>query len=132
MKTAKTSTAFGSKFFVAIWTAILLFSGSAFAQEAAAKEMTIKGEVLDLSCYMKSGAKGPDHKSCAAGCLKNGNPIGILSTDGKVYLVLEDHKNADPYKELKNHPAEQVSLTGTIQERNGLPGIILAKMEVAK
>ena len=113
-------------------TMTLFFTSNTFAQDSAGQEMTVKGEVLDLSCYMKSGAKGPEHKSCAAGCLKNGNPIGILGSDGKVYLVIEDHKNADPYKELKNHPAEQVSVSGTFQNRNGLPSIILAKMETVK
>jgi hypothetical protein len=108
------------------------FVCSASAQDAAGKEASLTGEVLDLSCYMKSGAKGPEHKSCATGCLKNGNPVGLLASDGKVYLVVEDHKNADPYKELINHPAEQVTLTGTIQNRNGMPGIVLSKMVLAK
>ena len=121
----------GSKLFAAILLAASIGS-QANAQDAAAKEATLTGEVLDLSCYVKSGAKGPEHKSCATGCLKNGNPIGLLASDGKVYLVVEDHKNADPYKELKNHPAEQVKLTGTLQNRNGLPGIVLAKMELTK
>ncbi|MDO1444946.1 hypothetical protein Q0590_01720 [Rhodocytophaga aerolata] len=108
------------------------FASTASAQEAAAKETSLTGEVLDLSCYMKSGAKGPEHKSCATGCLKNGNPVGLLASDGKVYLVVEDHKNADPYKELITHPAEQVKLTGTLQTRNGMPGLVLSKMEMAK
>ena len=108
------------------------FASTASAQEVAAKETSLTGEVLDLSCYMKSGAKGPEHKSCATGCLKNGNPVGLLASDGKVYLVVEDHKNADPYKQLITHPAEQVKLTGTLQTRNGMPGLVLSKMEMAK
>jgi hypothetical protein len=121
----------GSKVVAAVLLSAF-FAATASAQEAAAKETSLTGEVLDLSCYMKSGAKGPEHKSCAAGCLKNGNPVGLLASDGKVYLVVEDHKNADPYKELINHPAEQVKLTGTLQNRNGMPGIVLSKMELAK
>jgi hypothetical protein len=108
------------------------FVSTASAQEVAAKETSLTGEVLDLSCYMKSGAKGPEHKSCATGCLKNGNPVGLLASDGKVYLVVEDHKNADPYKQLITHPAEQVKLTGTLQTRNGMPGLVLSKMEMSK
>jgi hypothetical protein len=121
-----------SKWMATLLVSLCVFTGNAFAQDKAGKEVSIKGEVLDLSCYMKNGAKGPDHKGCATGCLSKGNPIGILSTDGKVYLVVEDHKNAKPYEDLKGLAAEQVTVTGTLQERNGLPGIVLAKTETAK
>lgn len=110
----------------------LLLTGNAFAQEKSGQSMTMKGEVLDMSCYMKSGAKGPDHKGCASSCLKKGNPVGLLGSDGKVYLMVEDHDNAAPYKELANHAAEQVTITGTFQNRNGMPGIIVAKAETEK
>jgi hypothetical protein len=99
-----------------------------FAQEAATKQVTLKGEVLDLDCYVKNEAKGPDHKSCAAACLKNGNPVGLLASDGKVYLIVPDSKNAQPYQEVRNHAAEQVSITGVVHTRNGLPGIIPSKV----
>lgn len=120
------------KFAAITLVCLSFFAASALAQDNAGKEISVKGEVLDLSCYMKSGAKGPDHKSCATGCLSKGNPIGILSSDGKVYLVVEDHKNAKPYEELKALAAEQVTVTGTFQDKNGLPGIVLAKTEAAK
>lgn len=132
MNTAKTSASLLTKFCMALFAMICISTGTLFAQAKSGQELTVKGEVLDLSCYMKSGAKGAEHKGCATGCLKNGNPVGLLTADGKVYLLVEDHKNADPYTQIKTLPAEQVTVTGTFQERNGLPGIVLAKMEVAK
>lgn len=120
------------KFAATTLVCLSFFAGSAMAQDNAGKEISVKGEVLDLSCYMKSGAKGAEHKGCATGCLSKGNPIGILGSDGKVYLVVEDHKNAKPYEDLKGLAAEQVTVTGTYQDRNGMPGIVLAKTETAK
>ena len=53
---------------------------------------TVTGEILDMKCYMASGAHGPDHKECAAKCVKGGSPIGILADDSKVYLLIEGDK----------------------------------------
>ena len=37
---------------------LTVFTMSSFAQD---KETTVKGELLDLDCYMASGAHGNDH-----------------------------------------------------------------------
>ena len=37
---------------------------------------------------MASGAHGDGHKSCATTCIKGGGPMGVLTSDGKVYLLL--------------------------------------------
>jgi hypothetical protein len=92
-------------------------------------EVNLSGEVLDLSCFMASGAKGEGHKQCAASCINNGMPIGLLASDGKVYLLVEDHKNKEPYQKLKEHAAEQVAVTGKYFERNGMPAIVIGKVE---
>lgn len=92
-------------------------------------EVNLSGEVLDLSCFMASGAKGEGHKQCAASCINNGMPIGLLAADGKVYLLVEDHKNKDPYQKLKELAAEQVAVTGKYFERNGMPAIVIGKVE---
>ena len=41
---------------------------------------TVTGEILDMKCYMTSGAHGEGHKDCAAMCIKGGAPMGILAT----------------------------------------------------
>src|SRR5690606_29190583 len=90
-----------------ISTAILMifFSTAGFGQTS----QTLKGEVLDLSCYMTSGATGKGHKACAQGCLDKGLPAGILNkADGKVYLLVEDHKKSDAYKSALKHAADNV------------------------
>lgn len=114
-----------------------LFSSTAISQgkpesKATGGKVTLKGEVLDLACYVAQGAKGAEHKKCADACVKGGAPIGILTEDGKVYLCVEDHKKSEPYEKLKGFAAEKVSVTGTVYNRGGLQGIVVEAVEPAK
>lgn len=115
-----------AQFFGLILTAFLfIFSTSAFAQS---KE-TIKGEVLDMSCYMTKGAKGQGHKKCAQSCLDKGLPAGILSEDGQIYLLVEDHSAADAYKKTLEHAAETVKVTGKVVTKNGMKSLVVEKVK---
>src|SRR5690349_16392817 len=100
---------------------VAFIAAGAHAQQGTS---TITGEVLDMACYMKSSAHGDGHKDCAAMCIKGGSPMGILTSDNKVYLLVENHDKADAYAEAKKHAGEQVTVTGTISERNGMNAII--------
>lgn len=103
---------------------LLLLAFISVAAHAQQSTSSISGEVLDMSCYMKSGAHGDGHKDCAAGCIKGGSPMGILTSDNKVYLLVENHDKAAAYAEAKKHPGEQVTVTGTVSEKNGINAII--------
>ena len=92
---------------------------------------TVTGEILDMKCYMTSGEHGPDHKDCAAMCIKGGSPMGILSDDGKVYLLIQG-KDAGPFEEAKKHAGETVTVTGTLSEKNGVQALILTEVKVKK
>ena len=107
-----------------LFTLLLVFFISVAAHAQQSSTTTITGEVLDMACYMKSGAKGEGHKDCAAGCIKGGSPMGILTSDNKVYLLLENHDKATAYAEAKKHAGEQITVTGTLSERNGVNAII--------
>src|SRR5258705_9781206 len=71
---------------------------------------TVTGEILDMKCYMASGEHGDGHKECAATCIKGGSPMGILTEDGKVYLLIKGSKNAEAYDNAKKFAGEQVTL----------------------
>ena len=90
---------------------------------------TVTGEILDMKCYMASGAHGDGHKQCAATCIKAGSPMGILTDDGKVYLLIADSKDSDPYDDAKKFAGEKVTLTGTISEKNGVQAIIVSEVK---
>jgi hypothetical protein len=105
-------------------TSLTVLSLSSFAQT---KETTVKGEVLDMDCYIASGAHGADHKSCADMCINGGGPIGLLTGDGKVYLLVSGHNKKEPYEELKKHAGEEVTVTGTLTEKDGIKGIVVTE-----
>ena len=90
---------------------------------------TVTGEILDMKCYMASGAHGDGHKECAATCIHGGAPMGILTDDGKVYLLIEGSKNSDAYDEAKKFAGEKVTLTGTFSEKNGVQALIVTEVK---
>ena len=88
--------------------------------EPKGDEATIKGEVIDLWCYLEGGDHGADHKDCATMCAKAGNPIGILDEKGNIHVVmgLKEHQ---PGKELlSDKMAETVTVTGTVVKKGGV------------
>jgi hypothetical protein len=87
--------------------------------------LTLTGEVLDMACYSASGASGEGHKSCASMCIKGGSPMGLLTSDGKVYLIVENHDKKDAYAEAQKHAGEQITATGTLSDKGGLNAIIV-------
>lgn len=103
---------------------LTVFSLSAFGQNKS-KNMTVKGEVLDMACYMAKGAHGPGHAQCAKMCLSQGAPAGLLTASGKVYLLVGDHGNATPYKNARKDGAKQVTVTGKYQNRNGVQALVV-------
>lgn len=100
-------------------------------ESAAGKTQTLTGEILDLACYVGHEAKGEKHKSCAQACISGGAPMGLLTSDGHVYLLVENHEMKKPYDELKSKAAEQMKVTGTVQERGGLPAIVVTAVAKA-
>ncbi len=91
---------------------------------------TITGEILDMKCYMSSGARGDGHKDCAASCVKRGAPMGIITDEDKVYLLIEDGKKAEAYEDAKKHAGDKVTITGTVTEKGGVQAIIVSEIKV--
>src|SRR5438093_7888123 len=69
------------------------------AAPAFAATQTVQGQIIYRECYMhdmvnnttdnhKMGAK--DVAACATACAKKGNPLALLTTDGKVYTIAGD------------------------------------------
>lgn len=89
---------------------------------------TVKGEILDLVCYLAHGGQGKDHISCAVKCIKEGAPVGILSEDGQVYLIVE-HEKVKAYRDAKGMPGQIVKVTGKLIRSGGLQAIQISKVE---
>ena len=98
----------------------------ALGAPAFAKTETVKGQVVDMSCYnMDKSNTGVDHKmpkgetkDCAIACAKGGKPLALLTTDGKVYEIaggLAADKNA----KLIAHISHTVEVTGDVMDHGG-------------
>ncbi len=90
---------------------------------------TVTGEILDMKCYMASGAHGDGHRECAATCIDGGSPMGILTDDGTVYLIIKDSKKSNAYDEVAKHAGEKVTLTGTVSEKGGVQALIVSEVK---
>lgn len=93
--------------------------------EAAGETVTLKGEVVDLACYMAHEGKGEKHEKCAKACLTGGAPAGILGADGSVVLLVEDHGAKKPYKAVLELAGKQAEVTGKKFTRGGLTGVVV-------
>ncbi|MBI3928949.1 MAG: hypothetical protein HY319_25630 [Armatimonadetes bacterium] len=112
----------------------LVFSGfagmPALAQpEHESKSVTVQGEVLDLACYLGEGAQGAEHAECAVKCLKAGQPMGLKASDGKVYLLVSSHEDDKPFKQAMDLGGQQVSVTGSLFEKDGMKAIEVASVK---
>ena len=105
-----------------------MLAGGLWATSAIAAETeTLKGEVVDLMCYLDHGAKGDKHAGCAEKCIKSGGPVGLLTADDQVYLVVGVHEPIND--QLAPLAAKTVTLKGKVVERNGMKMIENAEIE---
>ena len=91
--------------------------------EHGGHDVTVKGEVLDLSCYVAHGAKGEEHSGCAKKCVKGGQPMGLLTSDGIVYLLYAPHDDASAYEQTKDFAGKSVEIQGKEAAKSGIKGI---------
>ncbi len=88
---------------------------------------TLTGEIIDLACYLPhpETGRGPGHRKCAETCVKKGLPMGLLTDDKQVYVLLEDHENPKPYAALKEQAAQTVTVEGTKVSGGGTQGFVV-------
>lgn len=114
---------------ILIMILILISFTIAFSQQVK----TIKGEVIDVSCYVAAGAKGVQHKTCALACLQVGEPAGILEEGtGKVYIVVTEDHMTNPSQKVLPFVAKMVEVTGTVYERGGVSTINIKNIKEIK
>jgi len=88
--------------------------------KAVPKPVTLKGELVDMGCYVSHGAMGEKHKGCATKCVAGGMPMGLLTSDNKLFLLTLNHDNPDPYNKAKGMMAAMVEVTGMVAERDSI------------
>jgi hypothetical protein len=115
-------------FGMSIVAGLLLAIGANLSTAKAAETKTIKGEVVDMMCYLDHGAKGEKHAACAKKCIESGGPVGILTEDKQLYLIIGDHKPMN--KELAELAAKTITVKGEVVERDGIK--MIQKCEIEK
>ena len=71
------------------WTATTVAAG-VDKKPQPGKLATVTGEIVDLSCYLQLGKHGDKHKSCGTKCIQAGEPVGLLTKAGAVYMLMEE------------------------------------------
>lgn len=75
-----------------LFATALVSSAPAFA---AGERIQVTGEAIDTWCYFSGVMGGADavqgsaHHTCALWCAAGGIPVGLLTEDGDVYMVLK-------------------------------------------
>ena len=89
------------------------------------------GEIVDFSCYLQLGKHGEAHRACGQKCVQNGNPVGLLTKDGALYMLMpEEH---DPRRDggvslaavATDHMGHIVEVNGTEASVNGYNAIFI-------
>ena len=95
------------------------------------KPITATGEIIDLSCYLQLGKHGEKHVSCGKKCLQAGQPIGLLTKDGTVYMLMDEEH--DPRRDgqttfrqaATDHLGHIMQVDGTEASHAGLKAIFV-------
>jgi hypothetical protein len=106
---------------------LLLLPAPGRGADAEAEQVTMKGEIVDLACYLPRGEKGrgPSHEECAEMCAKGGAPLGLLGDDGTVLLLVEDHQKAAAYTQVKELAGKRAEVAGKRFSRGGISGLVV-------
>jgi hypothetical protein len=94
-------------------------------------EVTIKGTVVDMHCYVTHGIHDAEHTACANACIARGVPAGLLAEDGTLYVLFEEKPFSvkDRVAGLADVP---VKVTGVSVVRGGVKGLQVRSIEKTK
>ena len=112
--------------------AAVLLAAALSGPAAAAKRVTITGELIDTWCYITEimYGEGTAHHQCAVWCAVGGIPVSVRGDDGNVYMVLkvedDDSNVANP--RIINIQTHQVTVDGDLYERDGVRYLVVTQV----
>lgn len=105
----------------------------------AGRPDTIKGQLVEFSCFMQLKKADPSHVACATdGVRKNGQMVAVLDESNDLYVILaEEH---DPRRNgqtsvrgrLVDSLHKPVSVTGLVTQHGGVKTIFMRTIEGAQ
>ncbi len=93
--------------------------------------VTRVGEIVDFSCYIQLGKHGEKHRACGQKCVNNGQPIGLLTKTGTLYMLMpEEHDprrdgGVDAKASGSDHMGHIVQVSGTEASVHGYRAIFV-------
>lgn len=123
-----------SRFLIAAALAALPYAG--FAAEG--ERVTVTGEAIDTWCYFSGVMGGPDavvgsaHHTCALWCSAGGIPVGLLTEEGDVYMVLkiEDDSTSNGGDTQLHFASHTITADGMLYQRDGINYLVVSEVVV--
>ena len=112
------------------WTTTTVAAGVDKKPEPG-RPISVVGEIVDFSCYLQLGKHGEKHRSCGQKCVQNGQPIGVLTRSGTLYMLMpEEHDprrdgGVDAKAVASEHMGHIVTVNGTEASVNGYRAIFV-------
>ena len=112
------------------WTSTTVAAG-VNGKPQPGRAVTRVGEIIDVSCYLQLGKHGEKHRSCGQKCAQNGQPVGLLTRDGTVYILMpEEHDprrdgGVDARPAASDHMGHIVAVNGTEAMHQGYRAIFV-------
>jgi len=111
--------------------AVVLAASPALAAEG--ERIQVTGEMIDTWCYFSGVMGGPDavvgsaHHTCALWCSAGGIPVGLLTDDGTVYMVVKWQGSADVAdgETLLKVASHRLTADGLHYQRDGIDYLLV-------
>jgi hypothetical protein len=109
----------------------IALAGAIALTTAAMAADKVTGEVVDMSCYLHhpETSTGAGHRKCAETCAKKGLPMGLLTSEKQLFLLLEDHDNPKAYAAALAKAAQQATVEGDKVNLGGVQGLVVEAVE---
>ena len=101
---------------------LALAEGVHLRAEETPADVTLKGTVVDMHCYVTHGIHDAAHTACSNACIARGVPAGLLAEDGTLYVLFEQ-KPFSVKERVAGLADVPVTVTGTPVIRSGIKGL---------
>ena len=106
------------------------------ASAVTGEDVEIKGEVIDTWCALSGVMGGIDavsgsaHHTCALWCAAGGIPVGVLTEDGTIYMVLklENSEVLEQTDAIMEIQSDVITAKGKHYLRDGVNYLIVEKI----
>ncbi len=105
----------------------LIATGIINTPARAQEDVTLQGEILDMTCFLHKGSKGRRHRACAEMCAEKGLPIGILTDADEVFLLIEDHDDPAAYAAAAKLAGHKAALKGKKYSKGAVAAIMVTE-----